>query len=413
MTGTTLAQVIGVLISPIITRLYSPEDFSVLEQFSMFMNILVVVVTGKYEFAIMQPKERDDARHLVALTIRIAAISCLLLLVLALTSSGYMASWLNNEDLTKWIWLLPFALFPFAVYNSVNYWFSRLQQYKVAAISKVWFSLASEPLKVMFGSMQAGAPGLLVSTTSGNIIAGFYSWFKFKKSEVKGIGKLVPGKLKELAIAYKEYPLFTIWGSIFNRLAQWAHVGLFSHYFGLPALEAIGFMALSRRIFMYPLSILSQSFSQVFYQRISQIEDAVELRKFYNRNLWRFAAVAVLFVLVVIVLPANTMAVIFGEKWGKALDFLKILCYWYAMNFVVSSLSFIMYRLKLQRLSLVLDATHFIMTFVAVWGTFTMGMDVIEALKWLVAAKVVYLALNLVITNYYLLKNIKTARSEQ
>ena len=85
MTGTTLAQVIGLMLAPVVTRFFTPEDFSVLEQFSMFMNILVVVVTGKYEFAIMQPAEKESARHLVALTIRIAAVSCVVLFIIDIT----------------------------------------------------------------------------------------------------------------------------------------------------------------------------------------------------------------------------------------------------------------------------------------------------------------------------------------
>lgn len=408
MTGTTLAQVIGLLMAPVVTRFFSPEDFSVLEQFSMFMNILVVVVTGKYEFAIMQPAEKESARHLVALTIRIAAVSCLVLLLLALTGGDIISGWLQNDQLTHWIWLLPFALFPFAVYNSINYWFSRQNQYKIAATSKIYASLTSEPLKVMSGFFKTGAPGLLVSTTLGNMVTGLYCWLQFKKSEPMGISDLDKSKMKEMMITYREYPLYTIWGSLFNRMAQWAHVGLFSSVYGLPALEAVGFMALSRRVFMYPLSVLSQSFSQVFYQKISAIQDPIELRRFYNSNLRKFSILAAIFVLVVLVLPQNTMAFIFGDKWGRALDFLKILCFWFAINFVVSSLSFIMYRLKLQRLSLALDVSHFALTVGAILITFQLGCDVMLALKWLVAAKVFYLACNLGITNYYLNRYVKT-----
>ena len=57
MTGTIAGQALVFLFSPVITRLFSPDDFSTLELYTMLTTIGVVVVTGKYEFAIMHPKE--------------------------------------------------------------------------------------------------------------------------------------------------------------------------------------------------------------------------------------------------------------------------------------------------------------------------------------------------------------------
>ncbi len=42
MTGTTIAQAIPVAISPILTRLYSPDDFGVL---ALFMSIPLIFST--------------------------------------------------------------------------------------------------------------------------------------------------------------------------------------------------------------------------------------------------------------------------------------------------------------------------------------------------------------------------------
>ena len=57
VTGTTLAQAIPVLISPILTRLYSPEDFGVYAIYFSVLMITSVVATGKYEMAIVLPKD--------------------------------------------------------------------------------------------------------------------------------------------------------------------------------------------------------------------------------------------------------------------------------------------------------------------------------------------------------------------
>ena len=56
MTGTTIAQAIPIAISPILTRIYTPEDFGVFALYLSIVSILVVFTTGQYDLAIMLPK---------------------------------------------------------------------------------------------------------------------------------------------------------------------------------------------------------------------------------------------------------------------------------------------------------------------------------------------------------------------
>lgn len=400
MTGTVIGQAVALLLSPIVTRLFTPENFTTLELYTMLLNVLVVVATGKYEFAIMQPKDREDARLLVSLTVRIAFFSSLSLMLILLFSSGWIASYYQNPDLKKWLWTLPFCLFAFAVFSCINFWFGRLKNFKVAATSKVWNSAASEPVKIATGLMSWSSGGLILATLFGNISSAIYSFKKFIEDEPLGITKISKKRMKELAIEYSDYPRYTIWGSIFSRLAQWAHIGMFSHFYGI---YAVGYMALCRRVFMTPLNIISGSYGQVFYQRISEISDNRSLYKFYMKNLYRFLAFAGLCLVAVLLLPYGAMGFVFGEEWTKAIEFLKILVFWYALNFVTSSLSYIFYRLKAQRLTLVVDFVHFVIIVASIQLSFSRGLDELNALKVLVACKVALL-LSILLITFYLLK---------
>ena len=67
MTGTSLAQAIPIIISPILTRIYTPEDFGLLALFLSITNIIGSVANGRYELAIMLPKEDEDAINIAAL----------------------------------------------------------------------------------------------------------------------------------------------------------------------------------------------------------------------------------------------------------------------------------------------------------------------------------------------------------
>ena len=72
MTGTTIAQAIPIAISPILTRLYTPEDFGVFALYIGIVAILSVFATGKYELAIMMPKDNQEAFSILLLSICIS-----------------------------------------------------------------------------------------------------------------------------------------------------------------------------------------------------------------------------------------------------------------------------------------------------------------------------------------------------
>jgi O-antigen/teichoic acid export membrane protein len=66
VSGTAIAQAILVLISPILTRLYSPADFGDLALFISITSIIGVIANGRYELAIMLPEKDEDAINVAA-----------------------------------------------------------------------------------------------------------------------------------------------------------------------------------------------------------------------------------------------------------------------------------------------------------------------------------------------------------
>lgn len=68
MTGTTISQALPIAVAPILTRIYSPEDFGLFAFYFAIVSILAVLATGRYELAIALPKKRDDAYQIVILS---------------------------------------------------------------------------------------------------------------------------------------------------------------------------------------------------------------------------------------------------------------------------------------------------------------------------------------------------------
>src|SRR5436190_26760 len=60
LTGTGIAQIIPIAISPILTRVYSPNDFGLLGLYIACSTILTVFSSGRYDLAIIEPKYHID-----------------------------------------------------------------------------------------------------------------------------------------------------------------------------------------------------------------------------------------------------------------------------------------------------------------------------------------------------------------
>ena len=75
VTGTTFAQIIAVLASPLLTRLYGPEAFGFLAlSTSIITSIIRVVACMRYELAIMLPKTDEEAANLLGLCLLCVAV---------------------------------------------------------------------------------------------------------------------------------------------------------------------------------------------------------------------------------------------------------------------------------------------------------------------------------------------------
>ena len=63
--GTVFSQLIPIGLSPVLTRLFSPTEFGVLALFVSISKIISVFITGRYEPAIVLPKEDRDGVNLM------------------------------------------------------------------------------------------------------------------------------------------------------------------------------------------------------------------------------------------------------------------------------------------------------------------------------------------------------------
>lgn len=109
--GTAAAQLLMVLLLPVLTRLYSPQDFNTLSVYLGLLSIFSVVATLRFELAISLPEEDGEAAHLLALGLGFSFLTALLVGFGLLLGSDFFTAWLGLPKLAACFWVLPIGVF--------------------------------------------------------------------------------------------------------------------------------------------------------------------------------------------------------------------------------------------------------------------------------------------------------------
>lgn len=331
--GSILAQGISIALSPILTRLYTPDDFGLFALYGSIIGILVVIATGRYELAIVLPKNDNDAKSLTKLSLIISFSFSLLLLLLVFFFGDYFTIQLNNPEIKPWLFLVPVSVFMMSFYNVFNYWFTRNKSYKNLSYSRIIQTSSAGGINLLGGFLQIGPAGLILGQFIGFLFSG--SFLKLKSySKYKNIKA---SSLKSTFREYKDFPLKSGISGLLNILSNQLPVMLIGVIYG-PLI--LGLYALILKVLNLPLTMIGRSVSQVFFQSASEMENKGE-----STNALVKTTSIKLFVLILVpmtvlmIFGEELFGFVFGDEWSKAGYLAKYFALFYISRFVFYSQS--------------------------------------------------------------------------
>jgi O-antigen/teichoic acid export membrane protein len=335
MSGTMLAQAIPVLISPALTRLYTPAQLGSLALFISLIAVGVVLATGRFELAIPIPRSHREAFDLTVVGISLAFVGCALawvgLAALTMIPSYGVASF---GPLGHWGYALPLGILLLGIYQCLSYWNNRNKRFGALSFSKVAQSGTVGTVQLASGLAGAGSAGLL----GGYLLGQFAANAALLRSTARDAAGSTrrPSVAQACAVARRHagFPRYMIPGQLANVASSQMPVLLLTLFYG-PAIA--GFYSLAERVLVLPLSIIGTAIGDVYRQRAAEEYQATgQCRELYLRTARRLALTAALPLLCVALLAPWLFGLVFGASWREAGHITSLLC---AMVFcqVVSS----------------------------------------------------------------------------
>lgn len=351
ITGTTAAQIIPFAVSPVLTRLYSPDDFGVLALFFSICSILSVVAAGRYELSIVIPEKDDEAANIVALSIFVSLIFVLFLQIVFVVFNSGIASLLGNGSISVWLYFVPLVVFMMSLYNILRYFSIRIKDFKNVAVTRAVKSAAGAFIKLALGFAGFISGGLV----TGEIISQFFGNTSLvrnvyrRKELFSGVTR---AKMACEAKKYSDFPKFSLPGALSNSLSLNLNSFFLTSFFSLAVL---GQYALVNKAVNVPLTLLGSSVSDAYFQRAARERNETGSAKnafIQSAKYLSLIAIPVFFVL--FFFGNELFAFVFGESWRIAGSYAKILSFLVAVRLVAAPLSVTMSTFEKQKTSLML-----------------------------------------------------------
>ena len=336
MTGTVIAQAVPIAIIPILTRIFTPEEFGLLALYAAFVSVLGVIATGRYEIAIMLPEKHEEARVLLQVSTIVALLISLIISIPLVIWNQDIAKFLGNEDIAPWLYLVPISVFFTGVYQALTYWNNRQKKFKNTAISRVNQSLFQGMTQTGLGFMQVSG-GLIWGQFVGIISSITYLLRKDRSYKVI-LKETKISSLKQQMNKYKKFPKYGIVGGLCDAGAMQMPVLILTKFYSS---TVTGMFSLTFRVLNMPTSIISSAIAQVLFQKVVEISHTAPeklnsyiIRMFFFLFLLSLPAVPILFIW-----GDTLFAFVFGEEWGQAGVYAGYLVIAVAIRFAVSPLS--------------------------------------------------------------------------
>jgi len=313
MTGTGLAQVIPIAISPLLTRLYSPEDFGIFAFYSSVCTILAALATGKYEIAIVVPKGDGEAINLAAVSVALSVSTSLILLAAILALGERVGFIINHPRITDWLHYAPLTVCCMGTYYSLNYWINRKAGYKDMALSRVAQSSTAGLMQLALAVGSHGLMGLIVGQLGGQI-ASTLILAKSVYTKSRRILLRISGK-RMLAVAkkYLKYPRYMLPGQLLSLCATELPLILITLLYGS---IAGGFYSLALRITAIPLSMVANAVGDVYRQKAA-LEYARDksCRRIFIMSAKRLGFLGLVTMAPIMIFGPLLFSLVFGERW--------------------------------------------------------------------------------------------------
>jgi O-antigen/teichoic acid export membrane protein len=367
-TASTISQFIPIVTAPILTRIYSPEDYGFLGIIMSITGLFSVFATMGYANAIITADTEEETNKVVGLCLKsllaVTCISCLGIFIF----HNFIATIYSINKNKYLLYLVPISILLNGIASIFGLLATRYQHFKMLSINRVLSAILSAVVSIAFGLILKNLLGLiigfLISQLFGSIVL-YIALIRIKK--LPTLLQYTKLKTKSIAIKFQDFPKYVLPSDFINNFSNQIPIFVLSSYAMLPQV-AVGFYNMSNRILALPISLISNSISDVFKQRAaSDYNEFGTCRPIFMKTFKALFISSLIPFAILIFFGADIFAFAFGEKWREAGAYSQILGIMFFFRFIVSPLSYVFYVAGKQKQDFILHLLFIVLGFLSLY----------------------------------------------
>jgi O-antigen/teichoic acid export membrane protein len=392
--GSVVGQIIGLLATPVLTRLYTPDEYGVMGVYVSVLGILTVVAMLRYEAAIPISDTEPEALNVLALACGLAVVTSLACACAVLVAAQPLTTLFRVPELAPVAWLLPIGMLGYSVYRAFSLWAVRQQDFRTLASTKVTQGMGLVSTQLGLGFLRAGPSGLIVGQIVGHS-AGIAALGRRVQKQNPGWSRSISfGGLSQIAGRYSRFPKLSLWAAL-----------LYSTSNNLPLLflgtvlstTIAGWYTLVQQTLLYPLNLLYVNTGQVYYSEIARLKlvSPQTMQTVFVRRVKQAGSLALAVLVLINLIVPWFVPLVFGTQWSGAVTCLQIISPMVFAAFLGGSTGSTLEVLQRQDLHVAREALSMVMLIGALAIAYLLRANWVRCLAVISAAEVVIYAFSL------------------
>jgi len=381
--GTVVAQAVPVLVSPILTRLYTPHDFGILALFASTLAIITTVAGLRFEFSAVLAPKHDDAVNLLATALLLVMVSAVLT---GIAVTGPLVTYLPGlRPLQPHAAILAVAVWLTGAFLCVEHWAVRVKAYRAVASARIRQGIAGALCQCLLFKVGIPGTGLLAGYTVGQALGSFSLARKTGIVSRETISQIKPSTMAHQAIRNRQYPLLVTPSALINVLGSQLPTIFLAAYYGA---AVAGWFALGQRIIGLPIFFIGRAVSQAYLGEGSSLVQGrpEEFLKLFVKTAQRLALIGFSFLAAIFLAAPHLVRLVFGPAWTQSGLYLQWMAPAFFAQFVNSPLSQTLNIVNRSGTGFMLDCGRLILMIVSLVVPYKCAANPSQAILFLSAA---------------------------
>lgn len=374
--GTVFGQAAVILVTPVLTRVYSSADFGVLAIYGALLSIITVVASLRYEWAIPLPEKNQDAIGLLMLSAGVLLVITAASVVGVNVFGDAIRTHFHAPHILSYLWLVPVGVFMAGGYQILNYWAIRHRQFKAVAKTKFSQGAGMALVQTGLGFLGMGPFGLLLGDIAGRTVGVGGLTAMMWRREHNHLKNANLAGVQQMAVRYRKFPLFSASSSLINSCGLQLPALMFAGLFGV---QVAGWYALLQRIVLAPGGLVTQVVSQVYLGELSAAihtpQGRARARQLFMKISLHLALFGGVPIVIACLVAPRLFGLVLGAGWVRVGEYTQVIAPFLILDLIASPLSMTLVLRELQSWQFCWDVTRLLMVVGSIWFAAHAGLN--------------------------------------